>query len=385
MPTLTREALYERVWANPMRMLAVEFGVSDAWLKKLCTAARVPAPDRGYWAKLRAGKPVIRLKLPQRGPGEAEAVTIGGPSHGWTWDPEAELKDELPAPPVYPEPLADVQARVERGLGKVVRSRDLANPAVPVRKLLEEDERRRQKQAQSPYPSSFGNPLFESPFEHRRLRVINALALALAKQGYRLTTEGKAARDLQVVVGSQRVSFQLDHPAAKPDHWGQWSARPGPADRLKLQLKPRFGEGILRRVWEDAAPTKLEDLLSEIAVALIVAGEAEYRNGQLAHHAYLVKRRADNEAEVEKRRGETERLARETRAAEAKARRELLFAQAAAWRSARDIRGFVDDVLATPGSSPPEDLARWAQWARDEADLIDPRRQVTLAPPPSAA
>jgi len=56
--TLTREALYERVWAEPMSILAPKLGLSDVGLKKTCTRLRVPTPPRGYWAKLASGQRV---------------------------------------------------------------------------------------------------------------------------------------------------------------------------------------------------------------------------------------------------------------------------------------------------------------------------------------
>jgi hypothetical protein len=57
---LTRQELYDLVWTEPARTVAAAYGVSDVWLKKVCAKADIPSPDRGYWAKLAAGKPVVR-------------------------------------------------------------------------------------------------------------------------------------------------------------------------------------------------------------------------------------------------------------------------------------------------------------------------------------
>ncbi|MGY3573136.1 hypothetical protein ACVMB1_000340 [Bradyrhizobium sp. USDA 4504] len=91
--TISREALYDLVWTEPVRTIAQRMGVSDVWLKKCCAKADIPVPDRGYWAKLRADKKVIRQKLPPRSPGMATVVTIGtGPrSYPWPPNPEADL------------------------------------------------------------------------------------------------------------------------------------------------------------------------------------------------------------------------------------------------------------------------------------------------------
>jgi hypothetical protein len=61
---LTREDLYERVWAEPMRTLAQRYGLSDVGLAKTCKRLRVPVPGRGYWARKAAGHKVKQLPLP---------------------------------------------------------------------------------------------------------------------------------------------------------------------------------------------------------------------------------------------------------------------------------------------------------------------------------
>jgi len=52
-----RAELYEKVWSEPMRILAEQYGVSDVYLARVCRLLRVPLPGLGYWAKKSAGKP----------------------------------------------------------------------------------------------------------------------------------------------------------------------------------------------------------------------------------------------------------------------------------------------------------------------------------------
>jgi hypothetical protein len=62
---LTREELFDRVWTTAVSALAKERGLSGPGLKKLCRRLVIPVPPRGYWAKLKAGRPVRRRpKLP---------------------------------------------------------------------------------------------------------------------------------------------------------------------------------------------------------------------------------------------------------------------------------------------------------------------------------
>jgi len=51
-----RAELYEKIWSQPMRILAQQYGVSDVYLARVCRLLRIPLPGLGYWAKKSAGK-----------------------------------------------------------------------------------------------------------------------------------------------------------------------------------------------------------------------------------------------------------------------------------------------------------------------------------------
>lgn len=63
-PELSREQLYEKVWSVPLLKLAAEFQISSVALAKRCRKLNIPVPPRGYWAKIEAGKKVVRPPLP---------------------------------------------------------------------------------------------------------------------------------------------------------------------------------------------------------------------------------------------------------------------------------------------------------------------------------
>ena len=67
---LTREALYELVWSEPMLKVAARFGVSSIYMARVCTLLYVPRPERGYWAKLAVGKAPKQPALPEPRPGD---------------------------------------------------------------------------------------------------------------------------------------------------------------------------------------------------------------------------------------------------------------------------------------------------------------------------
>ncbi len=49
---LTRERLYDLVWAKLMTRVAKDPGISDVMLARICSQKDVPRPPRGYWANL---------------------------------------------------------------------------------------------------------------------------------------------------------------------------------------------------------------------------------------------------------------------------------------------------------------------------------------------
>jgi len=76
--TVSRENLYEEVWAEPMIAVAARYHVSSSFLARVCERLNVPRPPRGYWAKLAVGKKCPRPALPAAQPGdELEWSRIG--------------------------------------------------------------------------------------------------------------------------------------------------------------------------------------------------------------------------------------------------------------------------------------------------------------------
>ena len=60
---VSREELYEQVWTSPVSSVAAKYRMSDVGLAKACRRANIPLPERGYWAKIAAGHPVVRSVL----------------------------------------------------------------------------------------------------------------------------------------------------------------------------------------------------------------------------------------------------------------------------------------------------------------------------------
>jgi len=61
---ITRVALYELVWVEPIVKIAARFHVSDVALAKACRKHKIPLPGRGYWARIAAGHTPAKPPLP---------------------------------------------------------------------------------------------------------------------------------------------------------------------------------------------------------------------------------------------------------------------------------------------------------------------------------
>jgi hypothetical protein len=63
--TVTREKLFEEIWAEPMTTVAARYNVSSTYLARICKRLKVPLPGRGHWAQVAVGKGVRRPGLPK--------------------------------------------------------------------------------------------------------------------------------------------------------------------------------------------------------------------------------------------------------------------------------------------------------------------------------
>lgn len=104
---VSREALYEMVWSEPMLRVAAQFGVSSSYMARVCTLLNVPRPERGYWAKLAVGKAPKQPPLPEPRPGDPFEWTRDGtlPKRARTLPrpPERKPRQKLAVPPQLPD------------------------------------------------------------------------------------------------------------------------------------------------------------------------------------------------------------------------------------------------------------------------------------------
>jgi hypothetical protein len=375
---LSRKTLYDLVWSEPMKTLSVRFGISDVALKKTCARAGIPTPDRGHWAKKEAGKETFQAALPLRPPGMDEQVEIGGcgGSGSYRYWNQEELLGPIGDPPEFSEPIETVRARITEIIGRIAVPHKVLNWHPAIDRLLKEDERRREKQLADRYPMSWNNPLFETPFERRRLRILNSLFFAVAKMNGKPSVQGREIREVHISFFQQHLHLTLDRPK-RSNRRAPVLNTTGQSDetRLCLALLRSYGSDTVLATWEDDDPQKLETRMTDIAIHVILAAEIQYREGALQHHQWRIQRKAELEEEERKRKLEAERAEKERLKRIEQGRINRLLKDAAAFQQAGEIRKYVEAIRLAQTrdrSSSMDEFERWSQWALAQADRIDP-------------
>lgn len=360
--------LQDFAWSAPMRDLAKKVGLSDVGLKKLLKAQGASAPPQGYWNKVQAGKPVPkRPEMPERGPGQRGRFCV-----------DARFADVIPAAGPLPSSGPFVSARVPEDLEELYRRelKAIGRVAVP-RKLdrvhpgfapiLRKEQQRREKAAESRW--HWDEPKFDSAVDQRRLRLFNALFMALGRRGHHASACERDGRiDAIAVIGDTRVD--VDIMIAGTHRTVRMYGRDLPAKDLPVSTPLALVIGGDRdradeTYWRDDAAGKLEAKLGEITARLVVAGESAFRRGL----------REAEEREEQYRRWEEQRR-REQIEARNRERLKLLRESGELLRQAEDLRvliaGVRDAVIAGSVEVSPERLGEWEQWAVAEADRLDP-------------
>lgn len=367
-----RETLYNEVWTEPVSVVAPRYGLSDVGLAKICRSLAIPLPSRGYWAKVKAGKVMHRVKLPPlkqsdpvatglvKLPAEKVAVKVAARRMA-----ARVQKEVLPLPPPEeagpPHPLVTAAS-------KRLRSRD----GWPEGTLLRSA------------PKEVLNLLVTKDALDRALALADALIKALEKEGFSfeidaekgatwvkwLETGTKMAfaisehvkRSVHVVTPAEERARKRYWDRARWDHAASYPSIPQhdytPTGTLTIEV----GRWPSRK-WNDTPRTQLERRLGEVVGGVIVLARDLHAKEQ-----------------EEARRKEAHRLAvvryefLTARHAHEVARFKQLETDATNWERAARLRAFADakERLLLAEGELTTDQAGWLAWARAKADWLDP-------------
>ena len=282
---------------------------------------------------------------------------------------------DIAPPPEFSESEEQLTKRVEKLIGSVSVPRNLDRPHHQIGRLLKEDEMRRQEQSKANYVSLSNRPLFESPFERRRLRLLSGLFTSLQVHGMYVIARKKDPDYFEITVGEQMIAITADHPGISRYGWRHSSDAVRSAT-APMTVEIRGNSSTARKKWVDQPDDPVERQATDIVVSIIVLAELNYRQKEVGHHKWLVQRKQQIIEGRRQRHEEAIRAAAEARVKAEKARVDRLLGEAAAFRQAQDIRGYVDAARNSNVGAvvpvPKDQFEEWARWANENADRIDP-------------
>ena len=192
---LTRESLYQQVWAEPMTHVAKAYGLSDRGLAKLCERHDIPVPPRGYWAKKAHGHVVPQTPMKPPSKPYLERIEIA---------PTAPQPSAVAADDAIPEIAFE-----QRPENRIVVAEHHRRFHRFVRQTREALRGQKPQDRGLLFPKGPCLDVRVSPAQLlRALRVMDALVLALEMRGYSPESADKG-RGLFATVLGERLSITL--------------------------------------------------------------------------------------------------------------------------------------------------------------------------------
>ncbi|QNI35886.1 hypothetical protein [Edaphobacter albus] len=340
--TLDRDQLYAEVWSEAMTKVSTRYGVSDVALAKICRRMDIPAPERGYWARVAAGQKLPRPPLPPRGQGVPQTVQAD-PGRGRTW------ASELKTAEITPAPVSGVLSSPHRFTLQLQKSFSLRSPDSYGR-IGSSREDIDVKIAPSSIP--------------RVLLFVDAFLKAAEDRGYSFVLpETEYERGLEIVIQRQRVKFTVFEEATRVVSKGTRSAQTTVEFHPSGRLSFRIREYLATRNEPTFSDRSKESLESQLGIILhglrTAAAELAERTERFARKKEAEEKRAD-----------------EHRRAQAQLKK--LDEDVENWSKAEALHRLIAQVERRIESKPPAEAAyadRWLTWARTVATNLDPTSQ----------
>lgn len=356
-----RALLLDEVWAEPVTLVALRYGLSDVGLKKLCRRLQVPTPVRGHWAKVKCGRgipPKPRLKAYNGDPRYLlKPLKVHRPRSETT-----ELVDErLAAVVAYeqdPAHLIKVPTRGTRWHPLVAATRDAFQTSYKDSRGL-------------PLPAGKGLNIAVSPEQHlRALRIANALVRALEKRGFSLVP-GEHHLDVQMfgvclslsifeaTKRSDYVPSDAERAAKARGEWAYWPRyRYIPSGRLEIRSGGGYGGSF-----KDGTRQVVEEQLNKLIIWMAKRALSILQFREECARAEELKQAQRREA-----------LAQKTRQDAEKEKLEALKMAALRWQQAQVIRSYLlaMENRAAGGAGLNDEQRAYLLWARAKADWLDP-------------
>ena len=363
-----RETLYKEVWAAPVTEVAKKYKVSDVAIHKVCKSLEIPTPSQGYWAKLRAGKPVAKTPLPQS---TKTAKKIGAQT-GYT--PPSETNQNVL------EFLGDEERAVVMAVASQILLPDenerMHSKIIAHRKVIAEWKKQEERNSNdkwrprnAPAPPFLANTISNTSIP-RACRIIDALIKAMEPLGCKLTDNLEFAVNGETVcVSFSESQDKINHIPTKEENrqlleYEEKRRKYSYASRPQISKYDYQYNGRLclkinnQKSFRDCKAYQLEDRLGDMMLELYAAAEG-LRQQRLAREEAERKRQEDARREEERRKRYNTEVDRT-----------LALANIADdYDTACKIRRYIS---AYKVAHLDEDISEWQEWANAKADWYDP-------------
>ena len=276
---ITREALYDQVWSEPMITLAQKYGLSDVGLRKKCKKLNIPLPPQGYFLRSKRG---VRSPLP--------------PFAGNSTVEIKPTKNTFPPVSVDPEQFKEAEARIafeNLPENRIVVPERLTSP----HPLIEKTKAAKSITGgpQGGRNQSTRNECLDiyvsKEYLGRALRVMDSLLKALDSRGFKVVLTHRSygnqepittvsALGVIHVFGLKETFTQVKHVPPPRDPKKKepvWTYHPlydyHPSGRFTLSIGGYVGEGN-QSSWSDGKKQRIENCLNDFIIGLIKASVA---------------------------------------------------------------------------------------------------------------
>lgn len=363
-----RERLHREVWAKPVTEVAKLYKVSDVTIHKVCKSLDIPTPGPGYWAKVKAGKPVEQIPLPH----SDKPATKSGIRTGL--EPQPKIATEV-LQFLTPEDRSVVLSVATQIILPDEDARMHAKIIAHRKKVVEWHKESRSKDQYWKSRNKDKIPFLAGTVSESALprvcRIFDALIRAVEPLGCSLTD------DLKFVVNGQTVTVSVSESQDKVDHV--------PTREENIQLL-KYEEDKRKHSWASKPNIRKYDYVYNGKISLLIGGEKSFRDcksyvieerlGDIvillyeASNALRIHREEREAAEQKRKEEEKQRNARRERYNLEIERTNALVNEAEDFEIAYSIRAYVSAVEQKEDLT--DDEVAWIAWAKKKADWYDP-------------
>jgi len=364
-----REILYKEIWEAPIIEVAKRYKVSDVTIHKVCEALDIPKPPQGYWAKLRAGKPVTVIPLPKSDkPKEKTGIQTGLTSQP---DIGVETLDFLNS-----ENRSIILAIASQIL-LPDESERMHDKIIAHSKIVTEYKNQQMSKENTPWnrrnvdSAPFLAQSISDNMIPRAYRIIDALIKAMEPLDCSLTD------DLRFIINDETIRLSFSESQDKETHIL--------TKEENMQLL-KYEEELKLHSWVSKPQIRKYDYIYNGKLSLNVDGQKSFRDrksyiveeclGEIMIEMYKAASAA-KKARIAREEAERKRREEELRKEERRKRYDIevdrtleLTNLAEDYDTACKLRHYIA-VVETSGTLNPE-TKEWIEWAKTKADWYDP-------------